>query len=128
MAASSRTAFKAKGKVWIVQTTIFLSPESAVGQFAALAAFVAVDRRDDAACSLEIEEGFLKLRVNHRAIGNDEHGIEQLLVCASCKSARKCAVHAMEFVLPDPAECWTRYLLPGPSASTAAWSLRVTSS
>ena len=29
VAASLRTAFKAKGKVWIVQTTIFLSPESA---------------------------------------------------------------------------------------------------
>ena len=29
VAASSRTASSAKGKVWIVQTTIFLSPESA---------------------------------------------------------------------------------------------------
>ena len=38
------------------------------------------------------------------------------LCSASCSSARKCAVQAMEFVLPEPAECWIRYLPPGPSA------------
>ena len=38
------------------------------------------------------------------------------LFCASCRSARKCAVQAIEFVLPEPAECWIRYLPPGPSA------------
>src|SRR5690606_2070085 len=26
-----------------------------------------------------------------------------------------CASHAIEFVLPEPAECWIRYLLPAPS-------------
>jgi len=50
------------------------------------------------------------------------------LFCALCSSARKCAVQAMELVLPEPAECWTRYLPPGPSLITASWSLRVTSS
>ena len=35
---------------------------------------------------------------------------------ASCRSARKCAVQAMEFVLPEPAECWIRYLPPAPSS------------
>ena len=41
------------------------------------------------------------------------------LFSASCRSARKCADHEMEFVLPEPAECWIRYFCPGPSASTA---------
>ena len=35
---------------------------------------------------------------------------------ASCRSARKCADHAMELVLPEPAECWIRYLPPAPSS------------
>ena len=35
---------------------------------------------------------------------------------ASCRSARKCAVQAIELVLPDPAECWMRYLPPAPSS------------
>jgi hypothetical protein len=48
VAASSRTASIAKGKVWIVQTTIFLSPDSASASFAALAAVLVLDRRDDA--------------------------------------------------------------------------------
>ena len=51
-----------------------------------------------------------------------------LAPASSCSSARKCAVQAIELVLPDPAECWIRYRLPGPSRSTAASSLRVTSS
>lgn len=32
-----------------------------------------------------------------------------------CKFASPCASHAIEFVLPEPAECWIRYLLPAPS-------------
>jgi hypothetical protein len=32
------------------------------------------------------------------------------LCCASCSSARKCAVQAMELVLPEPAECWIEVL------------------
>ena len=31
---------------------------------------------------------------------------------ASCRSARKCAVQAIELVLPLPALCWIRYLCP----------------
>ena len=46
---------------------------------------------------------------------------------ASWSSARKCAVHAIEFVLPEPAECWIRYLPPAPSSATARSSLRVAS-
>ena len=80
VAASSRTASRANGKVWIVQTTIFLSPESAVGQLAALAAALALDRRHHAGGALEIEDRFLQLRVDHVAVGHDQHGIEQLLV------------------------------------------------
>ena len=34
----------------------------------------------------------------------------------------------MVLVLPEPAECWIRYLPPAPSARTAATSLRVASS
>ena len=79
VAASSRTASMAKGKVWIVQTTIFLSPESASASSRALAAVLAGDGRHHAAGALEIEEGFLKLRVDDGAVGDDQHGIEDLL-------------------------------------------------
>ena len=80
VAASSRTAFSAKGNVWMVQTTIFLSPESAVGQFAALAAALALDRRDHAGRALEVEDRLLQLRVDHVAVGDHQHRVEQLLV------------------------------------------------
>ena len=30
-----------------------------------------------------------------------------------------CAVQAIEFVLPEPAECWIKYLSPGPSRRAA---------
>lgn len=36
------------------------------------------------------------------------------------------AVQAIELVLPEPAECCTWYLWPGPSAMTATTSFRVT--
>ena len=45
-----------------------------------------------------------------------------------CSSARKCADHAIELVLPEPAECWIRNLPPAPSSRTLACSFRVASS
>ena len=51
VAANSRTASKAKGKVWMVQTTIFLSPDKCRGQFPALAAVASCDRGHHAAWS-----------------------------------------------------------------------------
>ena len=51
-----------------------------LGQFAALAAVLARDGRHHAAGALEVEEGFLKLRVDDGAVGDDQHGIEDLLV------------------------------------------------
>jgi len=51
-----------------------------------------------------------------------------LLSAESCRSAKKWAVQAMVLVLPEPAECWIRYLPPAPSSRTAARSLRVASS
>ena len=37
----------------------------------------------------------------------------------TCSRAIRCAVHAMESVFPDPAECWIRYRFPTPSTVTA---------
>ena len=49
-------------------------------QFAALAAAFALDRGDHAGGALEVEERLLQLRVDHVAVGDDQHGIEDLLV------------------------------------------------
>ena len=80
VAASSRTASRANGKVWIVQTTIFLSPDSASASLRALAAVLVGDRRHHAAGALEVEERLLQLRVDHVAVGDHQHGVEDLLV------------------------------------------------
>ena len=51
------------------------------------------------------------------------------LSLASCRSARKCAVQAIELVLPDPAECWIKILARRhPPPARAANSFRVASS
>ena len=38
---------------------------------------------------------------------------------ALCRFASPCASQAIEFVLPEPAECWIKYLCPGPSFRVA---------
>ena len=111
-----------------MQTTIFLSPESAAASSPLLlppspliVATTPVVRSKSKIASCNCESITLRSETTS-TVSNS------FLCSASCRSARKCAVHAMELVLPEPAECWIRYLPPGPSASTAAWSLRVTSS
>src|SRR5262249_9686915 len=39
----------------------------------------------------------------------------------------RCAVHAIVFDFPDPAECWTRYEWPAPFSIALASSLRTAS-
>ncbi len=34
--------------------------------------------------------------------------LSNTFLSSRCRSARKCAVQAIELVLPDPAECWIR--------------------
>ena len=49
-------------------------------QLRALAPVVALDRRHYPALPLEIEQRFLQLRINHRAVRHHQHRIEHLLV------------------------------------------------
>ena len=128
VAASLRTASKAKGKVWMVQTTIFLSPERAAASSALLlpslpvmVATTPLVRWKSKSASWSCESMTVRSETTSTVS-------KTFLAWASCSSAKKWAVQAMELVLPEPAECWMRYLPPGPSRSTAAWSARVTSS
>ena len=119
VAASSRTASSANGNVWMVQTTIFLAPESASASSPLLLApsplivattpWSARSRRS------------LPATAGRSRCGRDTTSTESktFLCCASCRSARKCADQAIELVLPEPAECWIRYLPPAPFVSTA---------
>ena len=115
VAASSRTASSANGNVWIVQTTIFLSPDSASASSPLLlppspliVATTPVVRSKSKIASCSCVSITLRSETTS-TVSNT------FWCCASCRSARKCAVQAMEFVLPEPAECWIRYLPPGPS-------------
>jgi hypothetical protein len=106
VAASLRTSSMAKGKVWMVQTTIFLSPDSASASLLLLLPSFLVIFATTPCGALEIEQRLLELRIDDVAVGHHQHGIEDLLVAwASCSSAKKWAVQAMELVLPEPAEC-----------------------
>ena len=67
------------GKVWMVQTTIFLSPDSAAASSPLLLPSLPLIVATTPVCPLEIEDRFLQLRVDHRAVGDDQHGIEDLL-------------------------------------------------
>jgi hypothetical protein len=58
----------------------FLVAGEGFGELAALAPVLAGDRRHDAADALEIEEGFLELVVDHRAVGNHQHRVEDLVM------------------------------------------------
>jgi hypothetical protein len=116
--ASSRTAFIAKGKVWIVQTTIFLSPDNAAASSPLLlllspliTATTPTVRSKPKIASCNCVS--ITVRSDTTSTASNT-----LLLFASCRSARKCADHAIELVLPDPAECWIRYLPPARSRQT----------
>ena len=112
----------------MVQTTIFLSPDSASASsllLLPLSPLIVVTtpvmrwKSKMASCNCwSITLRSLTTRTESKTF----------LWSASCRSAKKCAVHAIEFVLPEPAECWIRYLPPAPSAYTARSNLRVASS
>ncbi len=128
VAASSRTASRAKGKVWMVQTTIFLPSARAWASSPLLlpdlpvtTATTPVVRWKSKIASWSWASSTVRSEITST--------VSNTLVSApSCRSAKKWAVQAMELVLPEPAECWIRYLPPTPSARTAATSLRVASS
>ncbi len=106
-----------------------LVPGERLGKFAALAAAFSLDGGYNAGGPLEIEDGVLQLLVDDIAVADTTITESKTFrFSASCRSAKKCAVHAIEFVFPEPAECWIRYLPPVPSASTARTSFRVASS
>ena len=93
-----------------------LAAGSAVGSSPLLLRALALDRRDHARGALESRRSLPATGVDHVAVGDDETVENSFLCSASCRSARKCAVQAIELVLPEPAECWIRYLPPAPSA------------
>ena len=100
-----------------------------LGQLAALAAVVALDRGDHAGRPLEVEDRFLKLRVDHVAVGDDEHGVEHLLVLRVVQLGEEVGRPRDGVRLARAGRVLDEILAcPAPSASTAAWSLRVTSS
>ena len=85
-------------------------PEAApvCGQLLALACPFAGDGGDHALGALEPLNRLAQLPVEHRAVGDDDHRIEQLLVPGIMQVGEECAVQAMEFVFPEPAECWIK--------------------
>ena len=89
----------------MVHTTIFLSPDSAAASAALLlpsvfliATTTPVVRWKSNSASWSCES--ITLRSDTTSTVSNT-----LLLCASYSSARKCAVHAMKLVLPEPAEC-----------------------
>jgi hypothetical protein len=90
----------------MVQTIIFLPSFKACDSWRALAAMVVGDGGDHAGRPLKVEYRVTQLGVQHITVGNDQYAVEDsLALLASCRSARKWAVQAIEFVLPEPAEC-----------------------
>ena len=121
VAASSCTAFEREGKGLDGADDDLLARRQRLGQLAALAAAFALDRGHDALRALERRRSLPATAPSITLRSETTSTVENsFLSLASCRSARKCAVQAMELVLPEPAECWIRYLPPAPSASTAA--------
>ena len=105
VAASSCTASSAKGKVWIVQTMIFLPCASAWASCPLLLPLSLLmvtttpcvrSKAASASCNCP------SITLRSETTMTVEKSFWSL---ASCRSARKCAVQAIELVLPDPAEC-----------------------
>ena len=128
VAASSRTLSSALGKVCSVHTTIFLPAASA----SASSWLLLAPSPFTTATTPWVRSKPMMASCNWSSstVRSDTTTTvsKTLRLSASCRSARKCAVHAIELVLPEPAECWIRYLSPGPSRRTAATIARVASS
>ena len=58
--------------------------------------------------AVDLPDRVLQLRVEHGAVDDHDDRVEDLLVVSTCSRASRCAVQAIVFVLPDPAECWIR--------------------
>ena len=71
---------------------------------------VLVDLLDDAGLVLELVDHLLQLlcRAQRRSVTTTDGVKPPCRHCASCRLASRCASQAIEFDLPEPAECWTR--------------------
>ena len=67
----------------------FLVTGERLGQLAALAAVLIGDGSDHANGALKVEQRFLKLRVDHVAVGDHQHGIEHLSVVGIVQLGQK---------------------------------------
>ena len=57
-----------------------LAARQRLGQLAALAAVIGRDGGDHALGAFKVKDGFLQLVIEHVAVGDHQHGIEQLVV------------------------------------------------
>ena len=106
VAASLRTSSSANGKVWMVQTTIFSSRPTA--QPRARRSCYRRYRKFSPPRRSVVQSRTAPLEVASRSrCGRTRPGRCRKPSFARhlCRSARKCAVQAMELVLPEPAEC-----------------------
>ena len=77
-------------------------------------------RSHDPVGVLELVDRVLQLPVQHHPVGDHHDLVEHLACRSSCRFDSRCASQAIVFDLPDPAECCTRYVVPGPSSRAAA--------
>ena len=63
-----------------MQTTIFLSPESASASSLLLLPLDTLDASHDACRALEVEDGVLQLLVDHIAVAHHDYRVEDLLM------------------------------------------------
>ena len=129
VAASLRTASRANGKVWMVQTTIFLSPESASASSPLLLPSFALDRGDHAGRPLEIEERFLQAASRSRC-GRRRPARCRTSSCAARRAGRPGSgrTRRSSWSCRSPPNAGSGICRPALRSSTAAWSFRVASS
>ena len=73
----------------MVQTTIFLSPESAAASSPLLLLLSPLIVATTPVVRFEIEDRFLQLRVDHVSVRDDQHGVEQLVVLSVMQIGQK---------------------------------------
>ena len=76
VADNSCTAFRANGKVWMVQTIIFLPSFNACDSWVLLLPFSSLTVATTPCRALEVEDRFLQLGIEHIAVGNDQDAVE----------------------------------------------------
>ena len=53
-------------------------------------------------------QGLLEMVVEDGAVGDDDDAVEDFFFLLVVQVGKEMAVQAMEWVLPEPAECWIR--------------------